>query len=175
MELCREYGMHILFHLASGEAVSGAAPMLSGPNAFQILMQSSRERVLPQKTPEGDQIRGNQKLLNDVIAVLENKNIAWSPQSGSSIGESSVNQLTSVLWYLDPHHDTLQERGLRIHKELSHLSGYNDWQRKKIKKPQLSASGLDGYIESLSRLVSQPWLARAEYSLLRALCDSCVM
>ena len=87
----------------------------------------------------------------------------------SSIGESCVNQLTAALWYLDAHHDTLRERGLRIHKDLSHLHGFNDLKKKKIKKPQLS---VHGHIQSVSRLISQPWLAKAKYSHLRAIIES---
>lgn len=96
--------------------------------------------------------------------MLEKNGIGWSPQYVSSLGESCVNQLTAALWYLDTHHDTLRERGLRVPKEFAHLSGFNDWQRKKIKKPQLSVQGLDGHIQSLSRLISRPWLAKAAYS-----------
>ena len=107
-----------------------------------------------------------------MLDVLKSNHVDWSPQSVSSMGESCVNQLTAALWYLDAHHNTLRECGLRIHKDVSHLHGFNDWQKKKSKKPQLSAQGLDGHIQSLSRLVSQPWLAKAKYSHLRALTES---
>ena len=88
-----------------------------------------------------------------------------------------MNQLTTAVWYLDAHHDTLRERGLRVPKELAHLSGFNevsefnDWQ-KKIRKPQLSGQGLDGHVQNLSRLVSQSWLSKTEYSQLRAMIES---
>ena len=82
-----------------------------------------------------------------------------------------MNQLTAALWYIDAHHDTLREHGLRIHKDLSHLHSFNDWQ-KKIKKPKLSTQGLDGHVQSLSRLLSQPWLAKTKYSHLRILVES---
>lgn len=74
--------------------------------------------------------------------------------------------------YLDAHHDILRDRGLRVHKDLAHLHSCNDWQKKKIKQPQLSVQGLDGHVQSLSRLISQLWLAKAEYSHLRTLIES---
>ena len=161
--------MNVLYRL--GEDPAATAPQTSRPNAFAILMSSGQERRLP-KIIEGEQLRGDQKLRNAVLNVLEKNGIGWSPQYVSSLGESCVNQLTAALWYLDTHHDTLKERGLGVPKELSHLSGFNDWQRKKIKKPQLSVQGLDGHIQSLSRLISQPWLAKAVYSQLRAITES---
>ena len=40
-----------------------------------------------------------------------------------------------------------------VAKDLSHLHGFNDWQKKKMKKPQLSVQGLDGHIQSLRALI----------------------
>ena len=113
-------------------------------------MSSSREQVLLQRGAENDQLRANQRLRNEVLDVLERIHVGWCPQSLSSIGESCVNQLTAALWYIDAHHKTLRERGLRIYKDLSHVHSFNDWQ-KKIKKPKLSTQGLDGHVQSLSQ------------------------
>jgi len=120
------------------------------------------QRILPGRI-EGDSLRGDQRLCNAVIDVLEKAQIGWSPQMVSSAGSACVSQITSALWYLDHHHDTLRERSLHLPTEFVPLCGFNDWQKKKVKKPQLSAQGLDGHVQSLSRMLSLPWLGRAEH------------
>ena len=146
-----------MYHLGPGD-IEGTAmvpPQVLRINAFEVLMSSSKERRLPEEAV-GDSLRGDQKMRNMIIDVLCKINIGWSPQSVSSIGDSCVKQVTAAMWYLDPHHDTLRERGLKVPKELEHLNGSNDWRSKKIKKPQLSVEGLDSHIQSLSHLISQP-------------------
>ena len=82
-------------------------------NAFQILMSSNMQRILPAHIA-GDNLRGDQRLCNSVIDVLEKDKIGWSPQMVSSAGFSCVSQITSALWYFDTHHDTLHERSLHL-------------------------------------------------------------
>ena len=133
--------------------------------AFQILMSSHMHRILPGRI-EGDSLRGDQRLRSAVIDVLEKAQTGRSPQMVSSAGSACVSQIMSALWYLDAHHDTLRERSLRLPTEFVPLCGFNDWQKKKVKKLQLSAQGLDGQAQSLSRMLSLPWLGRAEYGKL---------
>ena len=57
------------------EDPAATAQQSSRPNVFQTL---SQERRLP-KMIAGDQLRGDQKLHNDVIDVLEKIGIGWSP------------------------------------------------------------------------------------------------
>jgi len=169
VELCKSYGFNVCYHLEDGEPVEQDGRPTR--NAFQILMSSHTQRILPGRI-EGDSLRGDQRLRNAVIDVLEEAQIGWSPQMVSSAGSACVSQITSALWYLDAHHDTLRERSLHLPTEFVPLCGFNDWQKKKVKKPQLSAQGLDGHVQSLSRMLSLPWLGRAEYRKLRSLVES---
>ena len=134
-------------------------------------MSAAKEKKLPHRK-QGDQLNGYQKLHNAVLEVFEAHGIGWSPQSVDTIGESYLSQVVAVLWYLDAHHETLKERGQRLPKELAHLSGFNEWKRKKIKKPQLSVEGLEDHIHNPSQFTSQSWLASPNYSLLRSMTES---
>ena len=122
----------------------------------------------------GEKLRGDQQLRNAVIDVLVKLKIGWSPDS-IEIGEKFVNQLTGTLWYLDPHHERLASRGIHLPDEVADLQGFNDWQRKKIKQPAMSSANLDGHIQSLSRTLTQPWLAKREYAQLKSLTEKIVV
>ncbi len=51
---------------------------------------------------------------------------------------------------------------------------YNDYKRKKEKKPQLSQVGLNHYVQHLSDYLLQPWFCRSMYSELRDVTDKLV-
>lgn len=97
--------------------------------------------------------------------------VGWAPDSLQSIGENFVNTITAALWYLDPHHQRLASRGIHLPKEVGALQGYNDQHKKKMKKPRHSSSKVDGHIQSLSRTLTQPWLAKSDYRELRSLTE----
>ena len=119
----------------------------------------------------GEELRGDQKLRNAVIDLLTEMKVGWAPDSVQSIGEKFVGGVTVALWYLDPHHQRLASRGIHLPKEVARFEGFNDWRKKKMKEPRISSSGLDGHIQSLSRTLSQPWLARSEYTQFRSLTE----
>ena len=58
----------------------------------------------------GDVIRADKQLYNDLIDYIETTEARWARQSLST-GQQFTKVLSSVLWYLDPHHDTLHDRG----------------------------------------------------------------
>ena len=97
VELCRSYGFNVCYHLEDGEPVEQDGR--STRNAFQILWSCHTQRILPGRI-EGDSLRGDQRLRNAVIDVLEEAQIGWSPQMVSSAGSACVSQITSALWYL---------------------------------------------------------------------------
>ena len=47
------------------------------------------------------------------------------------------------------------------------FEGYNDWKKKKMKKPRLSCELLQHHESKLSSLLSQPWLARLVFAAVR--------
>ena len=169
--LCRSFGMNVCYYLS--EPLEQQRSSTSVPNMFQILMASQKERVRPEliKATEGKPLRGDQLLYNCVINLFEQMRVGWSPDTVATIGKQVANQLTAALWYLDPHHDKFHERSISLPDAVAPLHGFNDWQKKKQKKPQIRASDLNGHIQSLSRTLSQPWMARSEYAELRSLVE----
>ena len=82
-----------------------------GRNAFDILMKVTYTLPAKINPPEGNQLRADQRLYNDVIDRLESMTARWTRDSLST-GQSFTKALSSALWYLDTHHDTLHERGV---------------------------------------------------------------
>ena len=65
--------------------------------------------VLPGKIA-GEALRADQRLYNDLIDYFETIDARWARQNIST-GQQFAKALSGSLWYLDPHHDTLRERG----------------------------------------------------------------
>lgn len=120
---------------------------------------------LPAKV-SGDKLRADQRMYNDLIDSIESTGAKWPRQSVSS-GQSFIKALSSTLWYIDPHHNTLRQRGVVIPNLFKKFSGYNDYKRKKEKKPQLSQLVLNQHVQLLGEYLSQPWFCRSIYSNLR--------
>ena len=149
------------YYLANKETVAEPSK-----NAFAVLMQSQRERKLPRKA-EGEKLRANQRLFNDVIDWLVTMNIGWTPDLVCSVGEKCVEVLVSSLWYLDPCRKQFIDRSISLPSVLDHFQGYNDWKSKKEKQPQLSYDGLTLRLDNLSQLLSQPWIFKTPFAELR--------
>ena len=111
---------------------------------------------------------GDQLVRNKVLDLLESMKVGWTPGSVETIGERFVKQLSSTLWYLDPHHEKFHSRSISLPSEFSEFQGFNDWKKKKIQQPILSSMDLDYHIQNLSRTLSQPWILRNEYSSIRS-------
>ena len=111
----------------------------SGRNAFEILMNQTREVVLSSKliAPEGNTLRGDQKLHNDVLDELVRMGVGWSPDAVTTTRENFVKALSHALWALDPYHTCFQDRAISLLSAFIGFQGYNDWQRQKQKQPQL--------------------------------------
>ena len=120
------------------------------------------------------ELRGDQLVRNKLLDLLEEMKVGWTPDVVDTIGERFLKQLTSTLWYLDSHHQKFSSRSIYLPKEFSGFQGFNDWKRKKIKQPVLTSPELECHIQALSRILSQPWIAKNEYSELKSLLDELV-
>ena len=105
-----------------------------------------------------------------MIDRLNSMKAGWTRDSLST-GQSFATALSSALWYLDAHHDTLYERGVSLPVPFDELHGYNDYRRKKEKKPRLSQEGLNEHVQALSGFLSQSWFCRPMYAELRDLIE----
>ena len=59
-------------------------------------------------------------------------------------------------------------RSIHLPSAFANFTGYNDWKKKKIKKPRLSCEDLHHHEEKLSSLLSQPWFARKLFESVRS-------
>ena len=128
--------------------------------------------TLPQKII-ASQLRADQRLYNDVIDCFATMGVGWAPDSLPT-AQSFTKALSNALWYLDPHHDTLCERGIKLPVPFDKFQGYNDYKRKKEKRPRLSQEGLNRHVQALSDFLSQPWFTRSRYVELRGKTEQCV-
>ena len=156
----------IVFFLKELET-SGSVVTSQRPNAFDILMNSQRRRILPKKVT-GDKLRADQKLYNDVIDLLASWDGGWAADSVQTIGERCVKTITSALWYLDPHHQRFKERSLSIPPCFAKFNGFNNWKQKKERQPKLHQVDLDRHVQSLSSILCQPWSHKPHHKTLRS-------
>ena len=56
---------------------------------------------------------------------------------------------------------------LHIPDRFSKFTGYNDYRKKKMKEPRLSAESLHLHIEQLSTILMQPWLSAKKFFVIR--------
>ena len=173
--ICHQFGCKFVCYELEGErSIAGNAG--SSKNAFDVLMCRAREAALPPKSspPEGRSLRGDQRLRNDVLDSLGRMQVGWAPDVVATTGESFVRGLTDALWTLDPHHKSFQDRSILLPTAFSIFQGYNDWQKKKQKKPQLTQSTLDHHIGQLSEFLMQPWFCKPRFQALRSHVDDLV-
>ena len=128
-------------------------------------MNQAREVVLPKKLVplSGKTLRGDQTLYNDVLDLLAKKKVGWSPDIVKTTGEKFVKTLSDTLWTLDPHQKNFADRSIDIPSDFCGFHGYNDWQRKKRKKPQLTQAALQNHLDKLSDYLMQPWFCASRF------------
>ena len=167
LRLCTQENFHcnaVVFYLVEQE---NPGPDSSRPNAFDVLMNSQRRILLPQKSM-GEKLRADQRMRNDVIDLFASWNVGWSPDTVQTLGERCIKVIVSALWYLDPHHDRFRSRSLIIPPCFMRFTGYNDWKRKKEKQPRIQQGDIDRHIQALSALLCQPWCHKPSFKMLQS-------
>ena len=94
--------------------------------------------------------------------------MGWAPDTVKTVGERCVKSIASTLWYLDPQHDHFKDRSLEITGPFAKFKGYNDWRRKKEKRPQITHTELDRHVQTLSSILSQPWSHKPHFKTLHS-------
>jgi len=102
----------------------------------------------------------------DCAGLFETMNVGWTADS-QDIGKSCTHKLAQCLWYLDSHHQKFADRGMKLPMKFSSFQGYNNYKRKKERKPRLSAKELNHHVELLSDIVMQPWFSHACFKIIR--------
>ncbi|XP_061174307.1 uncharacterized protein LOC133183363 [Saccostrea echinata] len=81
----------------------------------------------------------------------------------NSVGNHVVSTLTQTFWYLDPHHEKFQKRGLQLPKLFKDLSGYRDLKVQHKKIPQVTSIDLKENAQNLSSLLTIPWMMNPQF------------
>lgn len=96
-------------------------------DAFSRLMNASKTYSLPEKiSGKREELKGPQRLFNDLIEWASNFDNGWSTQYMPS-ATKVLTCLRNALWYVDNSHDKFRESGCPIPKPFHKFSGYNNF------------------------------------------------
>ena len=115
----------------------------------------SCELMLPESNERAT--RGDIAIRNKVLNLLHGMKLGWHADVLDTTGKKFIKALSDTLWTLDPHHKQFIDRGCPIPSLFHDFQGFNDWQSKKQKKPQLNQCALEKHIGLLSDYMMQPW------------------
>jgi len=60
-------------------------------------------------------LRGDQKLRNDLLDLLEKLGIpGWTRDCVDTSGERCIRVITQALWYIDTHHQQFADRSIKL-------------------------------------------------------------
>ena len=87
-------------------------------SAIAVLMQGARDLWHPNKpslpAKVSDVRNKKHQLKNDLLSFMEEKELMWPEKEVSDVGEVFVQSLVDLLWYIDNHHSTFNERSHKI-------------------------------------------------------------
>ena len=104
-----EFGKYFKFVLQMEQVT----PQTPTKNAYVVLMFEAGRLIWPEKYKIARKIN-RQKLHNNLIKLLQEKNVGWTKQNFLSKGRPFVLQLTDILWRLDGHHGKLSTQACPI-------------------------------------------------------------
>ena len=123
----QSFGCSLHYHVNSSRGASS-----HGVDAFELTMFSQTQQL--RKFPRKKEPPQNQKdkLFNDLIDLLEVKQLFYSLAESS--GHSLVKVLTDLLWHIDGHHATFSDQSCAIPLVFANFIGYNVSERSKHRK-----------------------------------------
>ena len=148
-----KFGKYFKF-LLSMEQVTPHNAQGIAKNAFDILMSEGGRLVWPEKY-EIARKNNQQKLHNDVIELLQEKNMGWTRQNVLSEGRPFVLQLTDILWQLDGHHKTFTAQTCPIPEFFLKFQNYNLPESYKRRRPNLKRESVTFMSQQLFNILQQ--------------------
>lgn len=123
-------------------------------NAFTILMSEAGRLAWPEKY---EIVRKNnrQKLYNDIVELLQEKNLGWTKQNVLSEGRPFVLQLADILWQMDGHHEKLAAQTCPIPEFFSKFQKYNVPENYKQRRPNLKRESVSFMSQQLFNILQQ--------------------
>ena len=167
--MCHQFKCKFISFTLEEESVASTTVTVDRPNAFAIMMKAAHTVMLPKSHEStAEPLRGDHAIYNKLLELLKSMSLGWSPSTVGTTGVKFVKTLSDCLWTLDPHHEQFHSRACVIPSIFSEFKGYNDWVRKKHKKPQLSQAVLNKHIEGLSDYLMHPWLSTSKWQSFRS-------
>src|SRR5206468_8833890 len=109
------------------QVINSVTPVLiqniNALNAFNVLMNNSRQPLLPQHCTEYN--RCNQ-LYNEIIDLFHDQKVGWTGGVHNTIGKTFVDHIMNAIWYIDPHLFTLHARSYNLPVFFTQLKTYQD-------------------------------------------------
>lgn len=171
--ICNQFSAYIVeFFVENQEVVHVPAPA-NQRSATSVLMGAAMTRGRPPRKMETNNF---DKLYNDILQYLEEKNISWSSSVVSTTGKKFLKSLTDLLWHITCHHDKFSERAAPLPSfVVEKFANYNCFTDKHQPKPKLEATKLRKYISDIVTFLTQPWMLKNATFLhdLNMLVDGC--
>ena len=130
--------------------------------AAQRQLQTAERRGLPVAIPQKTQ---KDRLYNDLIELVSELKLKWR-NNPSSNGTSFLKKLMNVFWYLDGHHDTIEEKSSKIPGIFHHFNSYNCPQASKHRKrtkENLKCEELSAHSFFLQEAIYTSWMQKGEF------------
>ncbi|KAF0390600.1 hypothetical protein F8M41_010812 [Gigaspora margarita] len=151
---------HIRFTVQNEQLASSASQIPLTSNVFNEMMNAATRKTLPNLKLTTNR---NDQLYNDLLALLGSNNLGWEYGTHNSVGKSFVNQLVSLLYYLDDKHVTLKLRSLKIPSIFLQLPLYQKnsyYKNGSHHKTTLSHKELEFYADKLEECILEPWASK---------------
>ena len=139
-------------------------------SAIAVLMQGARDLWHPNKpslpAKVSDVRNKKHQLKNNLLSFMEEKELMWPEKEVSDVGEVFVQSLVDLLWYIDNHHSTFNERSHKIPPIFDRFTDCNMPQVHKHRKhsaENLSSVLLTDYSNKLFRCLQSCYWERSIY------------
>lgn len=131
---------------------------LQEPNAFSVLMKTSKNYCMPKKPDASDskKMMGPQKLYGDLIDWGTNMGFGWTPDIVEQSGKQVMKSLTNALWYVDHCHEKLKENGCPIPKTFDKFQNYNKYKSLRHRAPVVKSERLEELVADLVSAMNLP-------------------
>ena len=118
-------------HDQSCDCQNISSQLIQAPNAFEILMNSSREQSkesIEIKEPQ----TAKERLFNKLAVLLKDQGCVYK---NTTCATNFVKPLCNALWYVDGHHGTLESETVnKLPKEFQIFKGFNCPEKSKHRK-----------------------------------------
>ncbi len=172
-EVCRSFGSFakLLCEEEKEPSQQARATTTRYLNAFEVMMVNqlahSKKRELPSylKEPKNNK----DKLFNDLVRYFEEKEWKWM-DGGGTHGKRFITSLRDVLWYIDGHHSTFEDRYCKMSDPFDKFVGYNSPEKSKHRKRQignLSVDVLEDHVQTLKESQLTSWTQQPRWNELR--------